>query len=276
MARGASPALLLVPAVLLLLAFFVYPLAGILVTSVTEPEPGIGNFLRFFATGVYLKVFWRTVQVAFIVTALCLIVGYPMAYFLVHAGERARRLLLFAILAPFWTSVLIRSYTWVVLLGREGVVNRALQETGIASGPVQMLYTAPAVYLAMVQILLPITILTCYGVMVEIDRGLVRAARVLGASPVRAFVRIFFPLSLPGVTTGAIITFILAMGFFITPALLGGRREMMLANLIEFEVNQTTNWGFASAIALILLAATAAIVLPFQALSKAPNPYRKA
>ena len=168
---------------------------------------------------------------------------------------RRQMMLLFALFLTMWMSVLIRSFAWVVVFGREGFVNSLLLALGLTSEPQQMLYTSLAVLVAMVQVLLPIQIVTCMGAMTEIDSALVRAARVLGASPTQAFTRVVVPLSMDGLLTAFSIVFMMAMGFFITPALLGGRTDMLLANLIEQQVGQL-KWGFAAALALVLLATT--------------------
>jgi len=171
-----------------------------------------------------------------------------------------RPLLLFLVLVPLWMSILVRTYAWMVVLGREGIVNGFLISSGIVDKPVKLMFTTGAVYLGMVQILLPIMIVSCFSAMTEIDQGLMRAARILGARPHQAFVRVFLPLSLEGAITGAVIVFILSMGFFITPALIGGRKDAMMANLIAGQVSQA-NWGFASALAIILLFATLAVMV---------------
>ncbi len=223
---------------------------------------------RVFDKPIYLTVLYRTVRVSIVVTVVCFLTGYPAAYFLAHTRPAARVYLIFLILLPFWTSLLIRTYSWIAVLGRNGVVNGILIELDLVSEPLRMLYTTGTVYLAMVQILLPIMILTCYSVMIDIDRDLIKAARVLGAGPFRAFLRVFFPLSFPGVATGTIIIFILSMGFFVTPALVGGRRDLMAGNLIEFQISEMVNWGFASALGVTLLAVTIIIVMAFRLLTK--------
>ncbi|MGE4249591.1 MAG: ABC transporter permease [Parvibaculaceae bacterium] len=262
--KSSGYRLMLLPAGIILVFLFVIPIADVVRTSLFDPSFTIGHFQRFFQTPIYPKVFLRTVYVALIVTWLCFLVGYPTAYFLAHCRKRTQVYLLSLILVPFWMSLLIRTYSWIALLGRQGVINTMLLQAGIISEPLPMLYTSGVVYVAMVQILVPIMILTCFAVMVEIDQGLVRAARVLGATRWRAFVEVYFPLSFNGVTTGAIIIFILSMGFFVTPALLGGRQDLMAGNLIEIQVNQMVNWGFASALSVILLAITIAFVMLFK------------
>ncbi len=256
---------LLGPGVLLLLLLFVYPTLQIVKLSLFDPGFTVQHFGRFFRTPVYLTVFLYTLKVSLVVALGCLLLGYPVAYLLVRMPPRRRPAVVFLILVPMWLSILVRTYAWMVLLGRNGLINSLLLAVGVITEPLRMLFTTTAVYLAMIQILLPIMILTCYSVMVEIDQGLVKAARVLGASPLRAFLAVFLPLSLSGAATGSIIVFMLSLGFFITPALLGGRRDMMMANLISYQVTTTLNWGFAAAIALVLLLSAVTTVLVLRA-----------
>lgn len=255
------------PSLLLLVGFFLLPTLDIFRASVFDPQFTIEHFAKLIDRPVYLDVFWRTLKVSAIVSILCAVIAYPVSYFIVQRPRKQQFFLLFLVFIPLWMSVLIRSYAWMVVLGREGVINVLLIGSGITETPTKMLFTTGAVYIAMVQILLPIQIVTCYSAMSEIDFDLMRAARVLGAKPWQAIRRVFLPLSLDGTITGAIIVFMLSMGFFITPALVGGRRDMMLANLIEFHVDQL-NWGFASAIAILLLAGTILSVIIIKWLSR--------
>ena len=254
--RHLQIALMLAPGVVLCGLLFLYPIFGILKLSLFNPGFTLASFEKLVSSPVAELVIRRTFFLALTVTALCFVLGYPIAYHLAHMQPRWRAFFIYLILLPFWISVLIRTYTWMVLLGREGLVNGTLLRLGLIDQPVQLLFTNFAVHLAMVQILLPIMVLTSFAAMIEIDPQLVKAARTLGASPGKAFRKVFFPLSLGGAAAGAIICFILALGFYVTPALLGGRRNIMLANLIDFEVHQTLNWSFASVLALVLLAAT--------------------
>lgn len=258
---------LLWPALILLLAFFLIPSLDIIRASIYDPEFTTKHFDRVFTRPIYLDVLWRTIRVSLIVSVMCAIVGYPVAYFIVQQPRHRQFFFLFLVFIPMWMSVLIRSYAWMVVLGREGLINTSLIGLGLADEPLKMLFTTGAVYVAMVQILLPIQIVTCYSAMSEIDLDLIRAARVLGARPWQAIRRVFLPLSLDGTITGGIIVFMLSMGFFITPALVGGRKDMMLANLIEFHVDQL-NWGFAAAIAMVLLLATVCSVVVIRLLSR--------
>ena len=267
---------LLFPAVALLLVFFAYPIVELMKASFFDPHFTTAHIEKFFVRKVYFRVFLNTVEISTLVTLLCFLIGYPAAYFLAHSRRSSRPYLIFLILLPLWVSILIRSYSWMAILGREGIINTFLIWIGLTSEPIAMLYTRGAVYVAMVQILLPIMILTCYSVMAEIDKDLIRAARVLGASPLRAFVNVYLPLSISGARNGAIIIFILSMGFFITPALVGGRKDMMIGNLIVFQIDELVNWGFASAIGLILLVSTVCIVLLLRLLLDLAMPGRGA
>lgn len=247
--------LTLLPAVLLALAMFAVPVGFVLVEAVFTPGFSLAHFERFFTRAAYLSVFRNTLFVSAVVAGICLVLGYPMALFIVSQPSRRRPLLLFLVLVPLWMSILVRTYAWMVVLGREGIVNGALQWLGLVDQPLTLMFTTGAVYVAMVQILLPIMVVTCYTAMTEIDPGLVRAARVCGASPFAAFRKVFLPLSLEGAVTGWSVIFILSMGFFIVPALVGGRRDVLLGNMIVNQVAQA-NWGFAGALAIVLLVST--------------------
>jgi ABC-type spermidine/putrescine transport system permease subunit I len=257
--------LLLVPAVVFLIAFYGYPVAAMLTRSFTDPTLGWQNFEPLvqarstidvlglsFPMNAYIRVFGITLQIAIIVTLCTLLLGYPVAYGLSSLSASRANLLMILVLIPFWTSILVRSYAWMVLLGQEGIVNEALIAAGVLDGPIQLLNTRLAVYLGMIHILLPFMILPLYAVMRGIDRNLLRAAGNLGAPPSAIFRRIFLPLSLPGVAAGCLLVFILSLGFYITPALLGGQKDVMVSMLIQQQISQL-KWGFGAALALILL-----------------------
>jgi ABC-type spermidine/putrescine transport system permease subunit I len=256
---------LLIPAVAFLIAFYGYPVASMLWRGFSEPTLGWQNFARLLEArstfeflglslpgNVYIQVFGITLQVALIVTVATLLLGYPVAYALSSISFARANLLMILVLIPFWTSILVRSYSWMVLLGTEGIINEAMQSAGILDAPLKLLNTRFAVYIGMVHILLPFMILPLYAVMRGIDRNLMRAAENLGAPPGAVFRRIFLPLSLPGVAAGCLLVFILSLGFYITPKLLGGQRDVMIAMLIEQQVNQL-EWGFGAALAFVLL-----------------------
>jgi len=250
--------LILLPALLVLLALFVYPLIGIADRSVYRPRSGytLDFYRQIFRVPVYLQVIGHTFRTAALVTLSCLLLGYPLAYLLATLRPRIARLLLIVVILPFFTSIIVRTYAWMVLLGRNGIVNQYLGWLGLTDAPLPLLYNQGGVLLGMTYVLLPYMVLTLYSVMRGIDPGLVRAAHSLGASRWQAFRRVFLPLSRPGIAGGTLLVFILSLGFFITPALMGGPTDVMIAMLIEREVEFTLNWSFASALAVILLALT--------------------
>jgi putative spermidine/putrescine transport system permease protein len=250
--------LLLLPAVLVLLALFVYPLLGIADRSVYKPRVGytLDYYAQLWRVPVYLTVIWRTFQTSALVTLLCLALGYPLAYVLATLRPRVAQLLMIVVILPFFTSIIVRTYAWMVLLGRNGVVNQYLTWLGLTDAPLPLLYNKGGVLIGMTYVLLPYMVLTVYSVMRGIDPAFIRAAHSLGASRWQAFRKVFLPLSLPGIAGGTLLVFILSLGFFITPALMGGPSDVMIAMLIEREVEFTLNWSFASALAVILLVLT--------------------
>jgi ABC-type spermidine/putrescine transport system permease subunit I len=250
--------LALVPALLVLLVLFVYPLAGILTRSVYKAGYTLDAYRQIVRVPVYLTVIGLTFRTAAVVTLCCLALGYPLAYVLVSVRPRLARLLLIVVVLPFFTSIIVRTYAWMVLLGRNGLVNQWLVGLGLTDAPLPLLYNQAGVLVGMTYVLLPFMVLTLFSVMRGIDPGLVRAAHSLGAGRLQAFCRVFLPLTVPGIAGGGLLVFILSLGFFITPALMGGPGDIMIAMLIEREVEITMNWSFASALAVILLALTLA------------------
>ena len=248
--------LMLLPAVLVLAVLFAYPLLGIVNRSVYKAGYTLDMYRQIFRVPVYLQVILATFKVSALVTMVCLALGYPLAYVLATRRPRTAQLLMIIVVLPFFTSIIVRTYAWMVLLGRNGIVNQYLMALGFTDTPLLLLYNQGGVVIGMSYVLLPYMVLTVYSVMRSIDPRLVRAAHSLGASRLQAFRRVFLPLSLPGIAGGTLLVFILSLGFFITPALIGGPGDMMIAMLIEREVEITLNWSFASALAVILLALT--------------------
>jgi len=249
---------LLLPALFALAALFVYPLLGILFRSIHKTSYTLEFYRQVFRTPVYLTVIGLTFRTATIVTLLCLALGYPLAYVLATVRPRLARVLVIVVVLPFFTSIIVRTYAWMVLLGRNGIVNQYLIALGLAPAPLPLLYNAAGVVIGMTYVLLPLMVLTIWSVMRGIDPALVRAAHSLGASPAQAFRRIYLPLSAPGIAGGTLLVFLLSLGFFITPALMGGPSDVMIAMLIEREVEFTLNWSFASTLAVVLLVLTLA------------------
>lgn len=205
---------------------------------------------------IFVDVFKRTFGVGAVVTVLCLVLAYPVAYLLATVPARLANLLMVLVLLPFWTSVLVRTTAWMVLLQREGIVNGILRRVGLIDDPVQLIHNRTGVYIAMTYVLLPFMVLPLYGVMKGVSPLGVRAALSLGASPFAAFRRVYLPQTLPGITAGCLLVFILAIGYYITPALVGGPDDQLISYFIAFYTNQTLNWGMAAALGLVLLAAT--------------------
>jgi putative spermidine/putrescine transport system permease protein len=208
---------------------------------------------------VFVQVLGRTFAIATAVTILCLALGYPLAYALAQAPVRVANVLLIFVLLPFWTSLLVRTSAWIVLLQHEGVINSALLQSGLIAAPLELLYRRAAVYAAMTHVLLPFMVLPLFAVMKSIPPVHVRAALSLGATPAAAFWRVYAPQTLPGVGAGVLMVFIQALGYYITPALVGGADDQMLSYFVAFYASKTINWGMAAALSLVLLAATMAL-----------------
>ena len=244
---------LAVPALILLLTIFVYPVGSLLLRSLSEPSWGLQNFQGIASQPVYLRALANTVVISGSVALICLLGGYPLAYSIAQAGSRLRRLLIFAVLSPFWSSILVRTFAWMVLLQQRGLINRTMLGLGLTDAPIVMVHNRIGVVVGMVHILLPFMVLPLYAVMARIDQTYTQAAASLGASPLRSFWRIYLPLSAPGVINGMVLVFVMGLGYFITPALLGGPGDTMIAQLIEQQVADFGQWGIAGALAVVLI-----------------------
>jgi putative spermidine/putrescine transport system permease protein len=253
--------LLAVPAVVFLVLFFLVPLVSMSVRSVTDPAgAGLSNYQKFFEQAAYVRGLTNTFWIAALATVACLVIGYPFAYLMSIVPGRWAGLLLIAVLLPFWSSLLVRTFAWQVLLRDTGVINRFLLDLGVISEPLTLIRTTGGVIIGMSHILLPFMVLPIYAVMRRIDPEYGRAAANLGASPMAAFVRVFVPLSLPGVLAGCLLVFILALGFYITPALLGGLKDQMISQMIVQQIQQRLDWGFGTAMSVLLVAITLVIL----------------
>ncbi|MCU1718469.1 ABC transporter permease [Pseudomonas sp. 5P_3.1_Bac2] len=206
------------------------------------------------STQIYLKLYGKTLYMALVITALCTLIGYPLAYYLSHLPSNRANLLMVLVLLPFWTSLLVRTTAWIALLQTNGVINSLLLSTGLIEQPVEMLYTSFATILAMTHILLPFMVLPLYSVMRSIDPSYTRAALSMGAKPLPAFARIYLPMTLPGLSAGALLVFIISIGYYITPALVGGTDGQMISNIIAFHMQRSNNWELAAALGSLLLA----------------------
>lgn len=262
MSRTQKQLLMLAPMALLLVTFLIYPFAQLLYLSFQKGGGfSLDNYERLLNSPVYITVMMLTLKISVVTTVFAVIAGYPVAYLISIMPKARKGSLLFWILLSFWTSFLVRAFAWIILLGRNGVVNKLLQALGMTDAPVALMYNFSAVVLGMVHALLPLAVLTMLSVMENIDRNLSRAAWTLGARPGMTFWKVYFPLSFPGVTSGALMVFVSAIGFFIFPSLLGGRRETVITQIIMEQIIQTMNWGFASAVAVLLLAVVLVVFL---------------
>jgi len=247
------------PALLLVMLFFVVPVLMLLLRSVTEPEFGLHNYAELLGGATYLKVFFNTFLVAGIVTFAALILGYPVAWLVAIMPKRWAQIVLAIIVLSMWTNLLARTYAWMVLLQRTGLVNKVLMAMGLTEQPLALVNNLIGVCIGMIYIMLPFIILPLVGVLRGIDPSILRAAALCGAGKWQCFSRILLPLSLPGIATGALMVFVMSLGYFVTPALLGGTANMMLAELVAQFVQSLLNWGMGGAAALVLLVITLAL-----------------
>jgi putative spermidine/putrescine transport system permease protein len=223
-----------------------------------------GNIARAPAQrALYSMVFVRTFWMSLVVTLWCLLLGYPVAWMLASLPARHSNLLMILVLLPFWTSLLVRTASWIIVLQKEGIINNILMWTHIISDPLQLVFNRFGVYVAMIHILLPFMILPLYSVMKNIPPSYMRAASSLGANPTVAFFKVYLPQSRPGISAGCLLVFILAIGYYITPALVGGPKDQMLSYFIAFFTNNTINWGMAAGLAVLLLSATVILYIVF-------------
>ena len=223
-------------------------------------EYSLVNYQRMIEYKSYARVYMITFQVSIFTTILCILIGYPLAYFLAHIPRRLAGILMLTVLLPFWTSLLVRTYAWLVLLQKKGLLNDFAIHIGLWETPVKLVHNMTGTLIGMAHIMLPFLILPLYGAMRRIEPEMMHAAANLGAKPFQAFWKIFFPLSLPGMIAGSLIVFVLCLGFYVTPAVLGGGRVVMVATQITAILENQFNWGAASALGVVLLFATLIIL----------------
>lgn len=244
----------------LLAAFFGAPLVEAVWNSIDGLKLDLSRYATIFTDPIYLDVLVRTFRVSAVTTLFCIVLGYPMAFLLTTLSRRSRALLVVAIIVPLFTAFLIRTYGWMIILGRAGVLNKLLMAMGIIDTPLRILGTSTAVYIGLIHVLLPLAIFTMYASMAQIDRSLTIAAQVLGANPVRAFTRVYLPMTMPGVISAAMLVFIISIGFYITPVLLGGPADTMIAQLIVTQVTTLLDFPAGYALSIVLVIATIAVI----------------
>ena len=236
--------------------------SGYYVAAVDETRTADGQWVdKPEEDQVYVMLFERTLWVATVVTLMCFLLGYPLAYFIAHKSEKTRNLLLILVLLPFWTSLLVRTTAWIALLQTNGIVNDVFALFGAPR--LELMHNMTGTLIAMTHILLPFMILPTYSVMLSVPPQLTRAAISLGATPWTAFWRVYFPMTLPGAAAGGLLVFILALGYYITPALVGGRTGQLISNMIEFHMKTSLNWGLAAALGGILLGGVVVLYIAY-------------
>jgi putative spermidine/putrescine transport system permease protein len=246
----------LVPVLALLVLFFLVPLAGLLLRSVSDPDWGLQNYRELVGTVTYARVMGNTFLVASVVTLITVLVGFPVAWLLAIIPSRAARLLMNILLLSMWTNLLVRTYAWMVLLQQTGFINKMLMASGLIDAPLVMVNNLVGVTIGMTYIMVPFLVMPLHATMKSIDPSILRAAAICGASQWQAFCRVLLPLAAPGLASGALMVFVMSLGYFVTPALLGGTANMMLAELIAQLVQSLLNWGLAGAVALMLMVVT--------------------
>jgi mannopine transport system permease protein len=262
MAR-ATVLMLMGPFFALVLFALLYPLVSLLSISLLEPHPTLEHYQRVIDNPVYAHVLWRTLQIAFLVSLLSLALSLPVAILMANSRGPKAIFLAACILLPFWSSVLVRTAAWAILLQRNGIINDTLQMLGITDRPITMLYTQGAVVVAMTHVLMPFMVLPIYGALRNIPADFSRAAGICGANPFRTFWEVTLPLAMPGIISGLILVFLTSLGYFITPALLGSPEEMMIATLISQQMRENLDWPFAAALVGVLTLIVTVITLIF-------------
>ena len=246
---------LILPAFLLMTAIYIVPILQVLAISVTEPTVGFDNYERLLTNAGVQRAIITTLRIGLITTAIALLLGYVLAYVIALASPTAQRWWLLAVLVPLWISVLVRAFAWVTLLRRQGLVNQGLMSAGIIDAPLALVWNELGIIIGMVHYMVPYAVLPMLASMREIDPRLLAAARGLGASRFTVFRRIFFPLSAPGLAASGVLVFIFSLGFYITPAILGGGRTLMAAEWIKMQILDIVRWGMGAMLATVLVIA---------------------
>ena len=252
----ATPALLTIVAIILIPVGWLFYLSFV----GSDGQWSLEHYQKMVQYKSYARVFMTTFQVSLLTTLICILIGYPLAYFLAMLPQRLAGIFMLAVLLPFWTSLLVRTYAWLVLLQRKGILNDFAIGLGLWETPVKLVHNMTGTLIGMAHIMLPFLVLPLYGAMRKIERDMMHAAANLGASPVHAFWKVFFPLSLSGLVAGSLIVFVLCLGFYVTPAVLGGGRVVMVATQITAILENQFDWGAASALGVVLLVATLLIL----------------
>lgn len=265
--KKSSAWIMLVPGLVILLVCLAIPLLRVLAPSIFSEGYPFQSYVEFFKDEYYLKIFLRTVKIAVITTAVCMVGGIPTAYFISRCDKKWRGLLLAASIFPMMTNSVIRSFAWINILGSNGIINKFLLALGLADKPLKLLYTDFAIIIGSIYLFLPLMIVTVTGVMENIDDDMMEAAQSLGAARMEAFMKVIFPMSLPGIIVGGILVFTGTLTAYTTPQLLGGNSNMVMATLIYQRAMSVSDWTGASVIAFIMIVVTLAVIKGFNALA---------
>ena len=265
--KKSSALIMLVPGLVILLVCLAIPLLRVLAPSIFSEGYPFQSYVEFFKDEYYLKIFLRTVKIAVITTAVCMVGGIPTAYFISRCDKKWRGLLLAASIFPMMTNSVIRSFAWINILGSNGIINKFLLALGLADKPMKLLYTDFAIIIGSIYLFLPLMIVTVTGVMENIDDDMMEAAQSLGAARMEAFMKVIFPMSLPGIIVGGILVFTGTLTAYTTPQLLGGNSNMVMATLIYQRAMSVSDWTGASVIAFIMIVVTLAVIKGFNALA---------
>ncbi|MEZ5775233.1 MAG: ABC transporter permease [Hyphomicrobiaceae bacterium] len=258
--RNSSGWLLVMPFLLLVAVLFLGPILNVLWLSVTEPKPGLGNYAALATSSNLVVILWTTVRICVITTVLSVLLGYSIAYAMANAADGNRNWMLSFVLVSFWISVLVRTFSWLMLLGRNGLVNNTLIAAGIVSQPVEFMRNELGVLIGMVHYMIPYAVLPLLASMMSIDRRVLSASRSLGANGAQTFWRVYLPMTKPGVVAASLLVFILSLGFYVTPAVLGGGKVMMVAEYISVQILVTLRWGTAAMLATLMLLGVLALL----------------
>ncbi|VDC33600.1 ABC transporter permease [Pseudogemmobacter humi] len=254
--RRHSASLMLAPAMLLLAVFFLWPVLDLVRGSFAHPDGSLGQYERVFSRPAYVLVLQRTFLISGLTVLICAVIAYPVAYRLATASTTGKLVILAVILIPFWTNLLVLCYGWLIILSPTGTLNKALTGIGLIDNPLPLSGNMAGVLIGMVQTMLPYMVLPVAANMARIDPRIPQAARSLGAPPLQVFLRTWLPLTMSGVIAGGLLVFIMSIGFFIIPAILGGTKDIFIAQLIEMNINKVLNWGFAAALSTVVLVTT--------------------
>ncbi len=245
--------LIIAPLLVLVVTLYLGPIMNILWLSFTDPEPGLGNYAKLGESDALLRIVWTTVRICIVTTLFSVGLGYSIAYAMVHCDQRQKNYMLTLLLVSFWISILVRTFSWLMLLGRKGLVNGTLENIGLIAEPIAFMRNELGVLIGMIHYMIPYAVLPLLVSMQSIDTRIMDASRNLGASGSQSFLRIYLPLTLPGLVASTLLVFILSLGFYVTPAVLGGGKVLMVAEYISVQLLVTLKWGTAAMLAALML-----------------------